>query len=192
MQVAARRRPMAKAVAVVFLLSAVLTAVTSLAHGQCGEAARCAAVYELRGERVAARFQMGNDGLKVAAIVDRRSGATLHPGEAFSLLLRDGRVILASQLNMYAPATKQKIAPDAKASRAAERVAGQKLCADLSTTDNLLTVHWCAVLREGANYVRQEVTLKAGARQVDIAEVQLFDFDAQGAEVAGWEFLFRI
>ncbi len=64
-----------------------------------------------------------------------------------------------------------------------------------------LAVHWCAVLRDGANYLRQEVTLKAGAQAVDIAEVRMFDFDAPGAEVVGkvrrisdcgWEFLFWI
>jgi hypothetical protein len=185
MQVLAGWRSMKKAVAVAFLLSAVLAAVTSRADGQCGQPARCAAVYELRGERLAARFQAGDGGLKVVAVVDRNSKAMLKPGEAFSLLLRDGRVISASQLSVYAPPVKETVAPDAKASRAAERVAGRRLCADLSTTNNLLTVHWCAVLRGGANYLRQEVTLKAGAQQADIAEVRMFDFDALGAEVVG-------
>ena len=64
-------------------------------------------------------------------------------------------------------------------------MAGRRLCADLTTEDGSLAVHWCAVLREGANYLRQEVTLKAGAQPVDIAEVRMFDFDAPGAEVVG-------
>ncbi len=141
--------------------------------------------YELSGERLIARFQVVNGGLKVLPIVDRTSRTELAPDEAFSLQLRDGNVMRASQMKMSGLPVDEQIAPDPTSSRAAERVAGRKLCADLSTDDNRLAVHWCAILREGANYLRQEVTLKAGPQPVDIAEVRLFDFGAPGAVVVG-------
>ncbi|HEV2485941.1 MAG TPA: enterotoxin [Terracidiphilus sp.] len=168
---------MAKTLTFAFLLTASLAVSTGTARGQGG--------FELRGERLTARFEVVNGGLKVEEVVDRRSGAKLSPGEAFSLQLRDGRVIAASQMKMRAAPVEEQIAANPAASRAAEQVAGRRLCAELSTEDNLLAVHWCAMLREGANYLRQEVTLKAGARAVDIAEVRMFDFDALGAEVVG-------
>ena len=40
-------------------------------------------------------------------------------------------------------------------------------------------------VRDGTNYLRQEVTLRALGQPLDIAEVRLFDFDAQGALVVG-------
>jgi hypothetical protein len=179
MQVQMTRRAMAEAVAFAFLLFAVLAASTNTAQGQAKSA------YELRGERLTARFQVVNGGLKVAEVVDQRSGAKLMPEEAFSMQLRDGRVIAASQMKMGGVPVDEQIAANLTASSAAEQVPGRRLCADLSTEDNSPAVHWCAVLREGANYLRQEVTLKAGAQAVDVAEVRMFDFDAPGAEVVG-------
>jgi hypothetical protein len=170
---------MEKTWAVAFLLVGGLAAMTSTAKGEAKS------WYELKNERLSARFEMGASGLKLTAIADRSSGTTLQPGEVFSLLLRDGRVISSSQMTMYGSSVKERVASDGKAPRAAERVEGRRMCADLSTVDNSLTVHWCAVLRDGANYLRQEVTLKAGAQAVDIAEVRLFDFNAPGAKVVG-------
>lgn len=109
----------------------------------------------------------------------------LRPGEAFSLLFRDGRVVAASQLRMNEAPVEEQIAPNPSAARQAEQVAGRKLCADLETQDNSLAVRWCAVLCDGANHIRQEITLRALTRPVDIAEVRLFDFKVPGVYVAG-------
>jgi hypothetical protein len=141
--------------------------------------------YELSGERLIVRFQVVNGGLKLLKVIDRRSRAELSPDEAFSLQFRNGRVIAASQMKMSGVPVEEQLAPDPTASRAADRVVGRRLCTDLSTEDNRLAVHWCAVLRGDANYLRQEVTLKSGPFPVDIAEVRLFDFDAPGAVVVG-------
>jgi hypothetical protein len=64
-------------------------------------------------------------------------------------------------------------------------MAGREICADLRTEDGALTAHWCAILRTGTNYLRQEVTLMAVGRPADLAEVRMFDFAAQGAQVVG-------
>ena len=177
MQVQARQRAMAKVFDFAFLLIAGLGVSAVTAWGQNG--------LELRGERLTARFEVVHVGLKVDEIVDRKSGAKLLPGEAFSLQLRDGRVIAASQMKMKAAPVEEQTAATPAASSAAERVAGRRVCAELSEDDVSMAVHWCAVLRAGANYLRQEVVLKAGAQAVDIAEVRMFDFDVPGAEVVG-------
>ena len=137
--------------------------------------------HELRGDPLTARFEVANGGLKGVEVVDGRSGAKLTPGEAFSIELRDGRVINGSQMKGFAG---REIVPVGVYPNAT-RAAGQEWCGDLRTDDSSLTVVWCAVLRDGANYLRQEVTLKAGAQPVDIAEVRMFDFNAPGAEVVG-------
>jgi hypothetical protein len=142
-------------------------------------------LYELHGERLAARFQVVNGGIRVSEIEDRSSGAKLQPREAFSLLLRDGRVVAASQLRMNATPHEEAIGANPAAVRLVEQIAGRKLCADLNTPDNSLAVHWCAALRDGANYLRQEITLHALAHPVDIAEVRLFNFNVSDARVVG-------
>lgn len=177
MQLSKVRHSAANTLVYVFLLSAGLSA--SAANGH--DTGR----YELRGKRIEARFQVAYGSIKVAEIEDQKSHTKLLPGEAFSLQLRDGRVIAASQLKMNSAPAEERVAPNPAAARHAEQVAGRKLCADLNTQDNSLAVHWCAVLRDNANYLRQEITLRAMSQPVDIAEVRLFDFEASGAHVVG-------
>jgi hypothetical protein len=179
MQVQGGRRSTAKAAAFTILILAVRVgfAATS-SDGAAG-------IYELNGQRLTARFAVDGGSLRFAWVKDLAGGARLAPGEAFSLKLRDGRVVAASQMKMNAAPVEEQVAAEPAASRAAERVEGRRLCADLGTEDRLLEVHWCAVLREGANYLRQEVTLKAGTKPADIEEVRMFDFAAAGAEVVG-------
>jgi hypothetical protein len=142
-------------------------------------------VYELNGARVAARFVAEHNSLRMVWVKDVATGEQLAPGEIFSLKMRDGRVIPASAMKLKAMPAVESVEPVSASPRAAEHVRGQRMCADLATADSALTVHWCATLREGANYLRQEVTLKAGAEPVDVAEVRMFDFAAPSAQVVG-------
>ncbi len=141
--------------------------------------------YELRGQSLAARFSVRKGSLRVEEIVNRKSGETLKPGEAFSLKFADGHVVAASQMRLQSLPVEGLADVDAEAPRAAARLAGRTLCADLSTEDGAITAHWCAILRLGTNYLRQEVTLKAVGRPADLAEVRMFDFAAPGARVVG-------
>ncbi|MGH9594315.1 MAG: hypothetical protein ACRD5L_14580, partial [Bryobacteraceae bacterium] len=179
MHIKVKQRAMVRASALAFLLVAGATGFAASSKNAS------AGVYELKGQRLEARFAVARGSLRVAWVKDLASGAKLAPGEVFSLKLRDGRVIAASAMKLSTGPVEEAVTPIPAASRAAERVAGRRLCADLRTTDNSLSVRWCAVLREGANYLRQEVTLKAASQPVDIAEVRLFDFDAPSAEVVG-------
>jgi hypothetical protein len=173
------RRSTANALVLAIIFCGALTAPADSVEGQD------AGKYELSGERIAARFQVVNGGLKVTEVENQKSKEKLWPDEAFFLQLRDGRVLAASQFQMSRPPVEEQLVTDPSAPRQAERVAGRKLCADLSAPDHLLAVHWCAVLRDNANYLRQEITLQASAQPVDIAEVRLFDFEAPGARVVG-------
>lgn len=170
-------RSMAKALAI----AAVVAPLCGLEAG----AATAPANFELRNARVAARFEAANGKLRVVAIEDLSTGAMLRPGEAFGLQFGDGSVVEASQMSMTVAPAETEIAPKAIASRFAERLAGHEICADLSAEDRGLTVHWCAILREGTNYLRQEVTLKGGEKPVQISAVRLFDFDEPAARVQG-------
>jgi hypothetical protein len=140
--------------------------------------------YELSGPRLTAHFAVENHHLRFASVRDVADGKMLQPSEAFSLKLRDGRVITASQMKINV-ISEGKILPDASASRAAEQAPGNRLCADMAIKGVPLSVLWCAVLREEANYLRQEITLKAIGHPIDIAEVRMFDFAAPAAKVVG-------
>jgi len=151
-------------------------------------AAACAqgqatARYTLRGDLLTARFEVASGSLHFGGVEDARTGAKLEPGEAFSLKFDDGAVVPASAMTLSAAPVQTSIAARPEASGAAEGIAGSQVCADLS--HGALAVHWCAILRNGTNYIRQEITLKAEGEPVRVAEVRWFDFAAPDAQVVG-------
>jgi len=156
----------------------------------CTSAASAAAqpakhTYEMQDRSLQARFSAIDGSLRVVEIVDRQNGKALKPGEAFWLKYRDGRVVAASQMKLVALPVEEPAEVDPHAPRAAARLAGRSICADLRTEDGALTAHWCAILRTGTNYLRQEVMLMAVGRPADLAEIRMFDFAAPGAQVVG-------
>jgi hypothetical protein len=74
---------------------------------------------------------------------------------------------------------------DAQASRAAAHLSGKKICADLKGESASFRVHWCLIPRGDVPYLRQEVTIQAGAQPLPIADVQLMPFSAPEAHVVG-------
>ncbi len=184
MQFKAGRSVKAKACAFAFLFLAYGTTVAAAASNAASSSAS-GGNFELTSPRLTARFTGDHGSLRVVSVSNAADARRLAPGEAFSLALRDGRVLAASAMKLANPPVEASVAPRPDASSAAERVEGRSVCADLSSEADSLSVHWCAILRDGANYLRQEVTLKATTHPVDIAEVRLFDFNAPGAQVVG-------
>ncbi len=105
-------------------------------------------------------------------------------GELFSLQLRDGRSIRASDMQLEGEVHCAPLAANAGAARAAARYAGQSLHALLRDATSGLSVDWRLELRDSGLYVRQEVRL-AATRELDLAAVTMVDLDLDGATVAG-------
>ncbi|MGH9640513.1 MAG: enterotoxin, partial [Bryobacteraceae bacterium] len=173
----AARGPASVAVAMFLLLTPCCAWSAGAAAGK--------SAFALGNAKLAARFEIVRGGLRIAEVDDLSGGAVLRPGELFRLRFADGSTIAASQMRLTSAPAEMALAPEPGASRLAERIPGRELCADFGEDAHGLAAHWCAILRDGTNYLRQEVTLEAGAKAVPIAEVELFDFDSPNARVAG-------
>ena len=103
----------------------------------------------------------------------------------FALLLGDGTVLRATRMKMMSPPSATDLTPNAEASRLAERVPGKAVVVELEDESGRLHVEWRVVLRDGSNYVRQEVTVAAKSEDVPVREVRLVDFHVPYATVVG-------
>ncbi len=117
---------------------------------------------------------------------DNRFTAAAHAltGELFSLKLRNGDVVAASSLHLQGVLACERIAAQPKAARAAVQRDGLALHARLRDEASGVLVDWRAVLRDGGNYVREEVRLQP-PRELDVAAIQLVDLDVAAAFVDG-------
>jgi hypothetical protein len=148
-------------------------------------------------EMAAPRFTLSNRVLRAtwgfaaesfrgSDFVDRAGRRTLPlPAETFVLVLSDGRAIRASEMKVTAPPVTEPLSADTNAARAAERVRGQAVAVDLEDAQTGLKVRWRGILREGSNYIHQEITLTATKSEVAIAEVRMIDWNLPDARVVG-------
>ncbi len=103
----------------------------------------------------------------------------------FALLLGDASIVTASGMRIVAAPRIVELAAQPDASRLAERVAGKAVVTEFEDASGRLNVTWRVVLRDGSNYVRQEVTVTAKAVDVPVREVRLVDFHVPYAQVVG-------
>jgi len=117
------------------------------------------------------------------------SGASLPaavslPEHPFIVTWASGEILPPDSLRIVEPARIEDITPDPPAARLEDHFRGKRVVLRLADPDFKLDILWSAILRDGDNYVRQEVTLVSAA-DAAIRELRLFDFKLPPARVVG-------
>jgi hypothetical protein len=117
------------------------------------------------------------------------SGASLDtavslPRYPFQLFLAEGQRVPPGSFRIADQPRIEEIAPDANAARMAEHFGGKRVVVQLTQEESKLRITWAATLRDGDNYIRQEITIYT-ATAAPICEVRLFDFTLPSARVEG-------
>jgi len=121
-----------------------------------------------------------------AHLTDGLNNASLPmSAEAFVLTLADKSTIQASDMRITSPLHAEALAADPRASRMAERLSGRQVTVTLQDTSGRVEAVWRGILRDGSNYVRQEIAFRALAADVPLHEISLVDFNARDAMAPG-------
>jgi hypothetical protein len=150
----------------------------------------------LSNQMLAAQWSVRGGKLTGLKFVVRGTGAEMAlPRDPFSLVFKDGTSVLASEMTLTDCPRVEVLRAEPGASRTAEHFAGQAILVRLQDSAKKISVVWRAILRDGSNYVRQEITISAlntaspntASLNNDqpIAEVRLFDGRLPGASVIG-------
>jgi len=128
--------------------------------------------------------------LKPGRVTDKLSATMLElqGSECFQLVLGGGVVVKASDLKIVGEPSLKNLEPKRESSRLAEsgfRRSGKQITVILASSDNNLSVQWCAILRDGSNYVRQKVVLSAKNQPIEIKEIVLLELAPPDAVVVG-------
>lgn len=130
-------------------------------------------------------WDLGKGNVALSEIVDRISDSSLQGGEAFHVVLEGGEKLGASRFRSTAEPKLQRLAPVPDAVQACQRQGGWEASLPLVSQDGAIRLLWKATLRDGANYLNQQLTLKTDDAGHGIREVILLDIAAPQAEVVG-------
>jgi hypothetical protein len=139
----------------------------------------------LKNSVLSAQWSTANGRLRGESIAGTWIAAPVPlPENAFTLIFDDGRIITASSMRIVDGPRIEDLAPDPQAARLEEHFAGKRAVVRLEDPTSQFVAIWSAILHDGDNYLRQEISFSA-AQNAAIREVLLFDFQMHSAQVRG-------
>lgn len=140
--------------------------------------------FTLSNAALQARWNLGKEW--TSTLQDRwNKGPEIEIGEPFTLVLEGGRTTRASGMKRDGAPQAEAITGVAGSSCLAETLPGQAVRINFQDEATGLRVTWRAILRDGSNYLRQEITLQPTRADVNVKEVRLIDGVLQDAKVVG-------
>jgi hypothetical protein len=168
------------------ILLAVLIATIHAAPAPVVEAAREGDALTLSNDAISATWSVAGGSLHWQSLTNRWTAITeALDGSVFELIPKEGPVLRSSDFRIVGAPVIEEIAAVANSSRAADHLPGRQLRLELEDPSGQIRVAWKAMLRDGANYIRQEVTVHALNKPFALAQIVLVDANLPGAEVSG-------
>ncbi|HEY6337234.1 MAG TPA: enterotoxin [Candidatus Sulfotelmatobacter sp.] len=145
-----------------------------------------AGVITLRNDAIEASWRIAAGRLQPVKMTDKLTSNPIPVYDRlFALTIDGGGLILGSSMHVMATPRIEKLTGKPDASRLSERIDGQQLSVELEDSAKTLHATWRATLRDGTNYMRQQVTLRALNADLHVSTVRLMDLVVPGAQVAG-------
>jgi hypothetical protein len=139
----------------------------------------------LRNDMLTATWSIADGKLRGVSFAGSSMPAPVALSEnVFALGLADGNSVNALSMQIGQPPRVEELQPNVQAAQLEQHFAGKRVIVSLEDTASKLVVTWSATLREGDNYIRQEISISS-VNDAPIREVRLFDFKLPSAQVIG-------
>jgi len=143
-------------------------------------------ILTLSNESISASWSIAGGVLRWQKLSNGFSGEALSlDGSVFALVPKEGWVLRSSDLKIVGEPVLEVVAAMPNASRAADRLPGRRIRIELRDAANTAGVTFTAILREGANYIREEITIHPTEHPLAISQINLVDVTFPGAIVSG-------
>jgi len=141
----------------------------------------------LSNEALFAEWELQHGVINLKAVLNKYDNKTVDLSETilFSIELENGQRLTNHDFRIQnEPLVVDILATDSLPT-AALRFAGKEVSALMIEKDGNIAILWKAQLRNGSNYIRQNIEVKAVTAPVKISKVIFFDGELKGAEIAG-------
>jgi hypothetical protein len=140
----------------------------------------------LANESISAAWSFRDGVIRWKSFSNRFTDSTLaFDSPLFELLPKEGPVLSSSALKLLGQPITETVAPRANSSKAADRLPARQVRAEFQDASGNTRVTWRAILRDHANYIREEVTIRAANQALALAEIHLIDMPLPGAQLSG-------
>ncbi len=140
----------------------------------------------LSNQAISATWSVRSGSLRWQSLTNHYTGTHLSlNGSVFELVPKEGRTLPSSDFKIVAAPMLRDVPPSPASAKAGDRLPVRELRIVLEDPSAQIQIIWKALLREGANYIRQEVTLRALHQPLALTQIALIDAVVPGASVTG-------
>jgi hypothetical protein len=140
----------------------------------------------LRNDVISADWSIQSGSLRWLNVSNSFTGGLAIDGNAFVIIPSEGSPLRSSDFKIVAGPFLEDIPLLPNSSKAADHVPGRQIRIDLEDSSSNIYVAWRALLHNGTNYIRQEITIRALQKPVPLSRTVLIDGTyIAGSEVAG-------
>jgi hypothetical protein len=146
--------------------------------------AQRAQTLSLSNAAIAAQWSVDAGRLHFLRLNEPNGAALAVPDDVFTIILGDGEPIRASEMRIVGTPRVESITTNGGASRLAARLPGRQVSVQLEDFARRIHVDWRAELRDGARYIRQEITVRS-SKDIPVREIVMVDLPAAAATING-------
>jgi hypothetical protein len=140
----------------------------------------------LSNQALSAQWTIHGGALHWQDLTNRLTGETLRfESSPFQLVPNEGQVLRAADFKIVAGPLVEDAPISSVSPKAADHLAGRQIRIELEDSKAVIHVTWKVLLREDANYVREEITLHALHQPLPVRQIFLVDAVAPDAIVSG-------
>ena len=150
------------------------------------QAGRDADQLTLSNEAITATWSVRGGSLRWLRLTNRFTGTGLQFNDSpFELVPREGPVLHSSDFKIVAGPVIEDSPTPSGSSKAADHITGKQIRIELEDASARIRVSWRAVLHDGADYVRQEISIHAAELPLPLSRIILVNAVVPGATVSG-------
>ncbi len=142
---------------------------------------------QLGNDLIACEWSVEGKLFTVVSIEDKTAGKSWDVSRAsvFRIVMGDDTERSSADFQITAGPEVVNLKAQKDAPRFSNRLPGRGLCLSMKDPETGIQVDWSAILREGSNYIRQQVKVTAVDKDQDIKELILVDLPLSGARKGG-------
>jgi hypothetical protein len=140
----------------------------------------------LANQAISATWTVHEGSLRWQSLTNHFTGETLTWNDSpFELIPKEGPVLSASDFKIMSAPVLEDTPVSSDSPKASDHLTGRQIRIELEDSSAKIQVSWKAVLGEDANYIREQITIRASQQPFSLTKIVLVDAAIPGAIVSG-------
>ena len=141
----------------------------------------------LSNRAITVQWGIAGNSVFMKGVTNNYDGQTvnLEDVKLFAIELDGGRQLTNRDFKLKSKPSEVKLFATDTLPAGALRFPGREISASMTSEDKILEIVWRAQLRDGSNYIRQNIQISAVNKSVKVSKVIFFDGKLEGAEYSG-------